>query len=412
MKPNKIFKKIKNRLVDYGVHTVPFQQHYRPTGYYAKITGDKGLLSAEPAEFLEFFPAYPCDLNLQDPFYEQCIAALRPQPAPLIPHSFILSIPNGRVQQNYLGHCITVISGQNQIVEEVSFQANGSATGVRAADMDVFKQKFFPKPAYYKGTVFSMLAGNSCSTNYYHWLYDAVPRVYLLKKSGLFEKVDYFLMPALEKKFHRESLHLLGLEGKKIIECKNYIHLQADKLIVSSHIRHREIVPQWACRYHREHIAEKLAPKETSRYIYIARGDSTIRQVQNEAKLMDLLANLGFESVYLSKLSFTEQVKLFASAQVIVSPHGAGLANLSFCKEGTSLVELFSEHYVRPTYQVLAVRMHLNYSYLICQSDSRQPKTLLEANKTNITVNFEELMKKIDPIINSLSYQQSKVFNA
>jgi capsular polysaccharide biosynthesis protein len=119
--------------------------------------------------------------------------------------------------------------------------------------------------------------------------------------------------------------------------------------------------------------------------------------VLNEEALIGMLQQYGFQTVLLSKLSFAEQVALFASAKIIVAAHGAGLANLSFCNEGTHLIEIFSEHYIKPTYQIICKRRNIKYTYFAYPSENdHQPATLLEANKSNIMVNIEEVEAKIN----------------
>src|SRR3712207_396893 len=98
MKSKNIIQKIKNRAVNFSIYRIPYNKHYRPTGYYASITGKNGLVESEGAEYFNIVPAYPPDLDLQDPFYLQCNEELRPQPASMIPDSFIVSIPNGRIE--------------------------------------------------------------------------------------------------------------------------------------------------------------------------------------------------------------------------------------------------------------------------------------------------------------------------
>lgn len=402
MTSKQLIQKIKNRAIDFSIYRLPYNQHYRPTGYYSSITGKNGLVESEGASFYNIVPSYPNDLNLQDPFYQQCNPELRPQPADMIPDSFIVSIPNGRIEQNYLGHCTSVISGKNKLIEPISYQTTDSVIGASAADMYIFKQKLFIEPVKYKGTVFSMLAGASCTTNIFHWMYDAVARLFLLKKSGLFDKVDYFLTPALDKKYHTEVLNLLGLEGKKIIQIARHAHIQADNLIVSSHTKYRRIIPKWVCDSYRQLILEKGAPANHSELIYIERGDSKIRQVLNEDKLKELLGKYGFKNVLLSKMPYEQQAKLFASAKVIVSAHGAGLAHLSYCKEGTALLEIFSEHYIKPTYQIISKRRDINYQYMICESDLKgKPKNIREANESHIIADIEEVENRLRQIMSS-----------
>ena len=41
----------------------------------------------------------------------------------------------------------------------------------------------------------------------------------------------------------------------------------------------------------------------------------------------------------MSKLNFEDQIYIFNNAKIVISPHGAGLTNLIFCKKGTKILE-------------------------------------------------------------------------
>jgi hypothetical protein len=69
----------------------------------------------------------------------------------------------------------------------------------------------------------------------------------------------------------------------------------------------------------------------------------------------------GYTIVDTAKLSFQEQVSLFRGARLIVSYHGAGLANLCFVGEGTSLLEIFSPFYTPDYFRVLAEHLGARY---------------------------------------------------
>ena len=51
----------------------------------------------------------------------------------------------------------------------------------------------------------------------------------------------------------------------------------------------------------------------------------------NEDECASVLTRHGFRFVHPETLSFDEETKLFASAEIVVGLHGAGLANLLFC---------------------------------------------------------------------------------
>ena len=47
-----------------------------------------------------------------------------------------------------------------------------------------------------------------------------------------------------------------------------------------------------------------------------------------------------FKSLYFEKLPFEEQVKYFNNTKLIICAHGAVMANMFFCKEGTKIIEV------------------------------------------------------------------------
>jgi capsular polysaccharide biosynthesis protein len=97
----------------------------------------------------------------------------------------------------------------------------------------------------------------------------------------------------------------------------------------------------------------------------ISRRHAPGRRVANEEEMMRLLSRLGFVAHVLEELSFTEQVRLFASAKIVVAPHGAGLANMVF-SDGLSVVELFSS-YFNASFLTLAASLGFRYGCLECK---------------------------------------------
>lgn len=50
--------------------------------------------------------------------------------------------------------------------------------------------------------------------------------------------------------------------------------------------------------------------------------------------------NDNFKSVFLEFCSFEEQIKIFNNAKMIICAHGAGMSNMFFCKEQTTIIEV------------------------------------------------------------------------
>jgi hypothetical protein len=50
--------------------------------------------------------------------------------------------------------------------------------------------------------------------------------------------------------------------------------------------------------------------------------------------------NNKFKSIFLEKIPFEKQVKIFNNAKIIICAHGAAMANMFFCKEHTKIIEV------------------------------------------------------------------------
>ena len=66
-----------------------------------------------------------------------------------------------------------------------------------------------------KGKVLSLLTGGGGNANYWHWMFDVLPRLYIIKDKEF--TFDYYLFPDLNHKFQKETLDLLQISKKKII---------------------------------------------------------------------------------------------------------------------------------------------------------------------------------------------------
>ncbi|MFN4154321.1 MAG: glycosyltransferase 61 family protein [Paracoccaceae bacterium] len=76
--------------------------------------------------------------------------------------------------------------------------------------------------------------------------------------------------------------------------------------------------------------------------VYIARapGQARDRQMQGEAALVELLEAFGFVGLAFEDLTPLEQIALMAGAEIMVSAHGAGFANMLFANPQATLIEI------------------------------------------------------------------------
>ncbi len=203
-----------------------------------------------------------------------------------------------------------------------------------------------------KGKVFSLLTGGGGNKNYWHWLFDVLPRIEILRESKQKVNIDFFLFPNLDEKFQNESLDILGISKKKRLSSKNIRHFFADQIVVSSHpynllnepLLDSLNIPKWIIKFLKKNFLKNNSNKEKFKKIFINRKDGkTYRFITNENEVESLLKKKGFQSLTLSDYSFLDQVKIFNSAEYIVGLHGAGFANTVFCEPKTKVLELKAE---------------------------------------------------------------------
>jgi capsular polysaccharide biosynthesis protein len=170
--------------------------------------------------------------------------------------------------------------------------------------------------------------------------------------------------------FQRESLQWLGFEGDRVVAAERHACVQCDTLLAVSFWDAFMSVPAWACDF----LKARFAPQPTTvapRRIHVSRADAATRHLKNDAAVQAMLARSGFETVTLSGMSMREQVALFAAAEVVVAPHGAGLANIVFCPPEARVIELGAPRYVKGCFFDLACKTALDYRLVPAQGTDR-----------------------------------------
>jgi capsular polysaccharide biosynthesis protein len=200
--------------------------------------------------------------------------------------------------------------------------------------------------------------------SWFHWVLDLLPRAALLP---LDDGLDEVLVPAQLSRAQEESLALAGVPAQR-----RRLHLghqiTADELVFPS-IPATGNPPRWALRWLRERLAPP--PRRHDRRLYVSRADASTRRVSNESELKALLHERGFETLIASELGLGEQLQGFAEAEVVLGPHGAGLANL-FAATDATVIELHrDDEMVRRCFFNQANSQGLDYWYLLCQPTGR-----------------------------------------
>ena len=254
-----------------------------------------------------------------------------------------------------------------------------------------------------KVALLSSLAGHV----YYHWMFDLLPRIELIRRSGIkLGDIDWFVVNSVSKDYQRETLRLLGIPDLKIIESDRHPHIEATELIVPSFPGYMDWVPPGTMQFLRQTFLPKISLAKTNigKKIYISRAKAKNRQVINEAEVNKLITSQGFKTVFLEEMSVLEQAATFANAEVIIAPHGSGLTNLVFCSPNTKVVELFSPNYLRTDYWMISQHLMLQHYYLVGENFDCLPlRNLMYQNSLteDIFVNLDSLQLVLQKISKS-----------
>jgi hypothetical protein len=392
-------KKIKGRLWREMIKFIYYNYNFKPRGIYptSKNFREACLEKGKDVFYKEIYTDLVSNLVISKELYNACSDYFKPNLTVKTTY-LIVEVPNGRVHTDNAAS-IAIISEDNNLIGDVSFSYNYGRV-VRPEDNNIFRQKYFVKPEKYKGTVFTMLTGGAGINNYSHWLLDVLPRLHLLKESGLFDKIDWFLIPAYKHDFQRDMLDMLGIGKDKIIEGEKHTHIQADTVIASTAPRGTDqIIPFWLSPFLQStFFKQDLLKKTYPPLVYVSRRDSKFRVVANEDELVKLLDGYGFVTYVLSELTFIEKMSLFASADVVISATGAGMTNMIFSKKGTKIIEIFNEGFVVGPFYDLAPKVDLEYHYLISKTGSKA-KNLKQGQEEDVIVNLDQVKTLLDKLL-------------
>lgn len=174
-------------------------------------------------------------------------------------------------------------------------------------------------------------------TNYYHWTVESLLRLDLVERySEVTSQRPTLLLPPNPPSWLLDTLSHLGYEDQWQI-CTRPVFVK--RLVLPSYPEPSKT----GCQCLRNNALDRVETSFSgSDRVYVSRSKATERRVINEGQLDNLLSSYGFECYELENLNYAEQVQLFADANIVLGPHGAGLCNIIYSQDVT-LLEMFGE---------------------------------------------------------------------
>ena len=176
---------------------------------------------------------------------------------------------------------------------------------------------------------------------YWHWFFEDLPLIDAFRK-----KPDIPIVTNTLLQFQLDSLDFFPdiKERVQAVDTPAIIKAKTVHTVTYPAISYRGRVASWAVNFLKDNL--KSREEAEHKKIYISRNDAVARNVTNEPAVIDMLVKeFGFTPINthktnsMSGMTLEEKLGLFAGADIVVSPTGAGLTHTHAMKAGGTVID-------------------------------------------------------------------------
>ncbi|MBF0375022.1 MAG: glycosyltransferase family 61 protein [Alphaproteobacteria bacterium] len=210
-----------------------------------------------------------------------------------------------------------------------------------------------------------LLAARFTHFNYFHWIVDLLSRLWCM---GMFERPDEITLVMPDHRlspFQTEILRQVGLRNPMIGLNRHVAEIERlhfPSFFAPGGYSRAQCAWLGSLLKRAFGVADGLPGR---RRLYISRADAKWRGLTNEDEVTRLLAARGFQVVVPGRLPVAEQARLFASAEIVVAPHGAGNTNMLFAPRGACLIEVVAAECPNNCYYMLTKQNGQRYGRVL-----------------------------------------------
>lgn len=269
------------------------------------------------------------------------------------------------------------ISGKNEFFANLTPYFRGSALHPAIVRLKV-------APAHKLRGVGAYLCTPEARGNYYHWMIDLVPRLWLLQQAGFAPgSMDHLFVNGDGRGWELEPLAAHGFRPGQIHSCREQDRFQVDRLVVPDQVLNEIDFAPWKTKFLRGLFP--LNPEQPTRLLFCGRKDAAWRRLREEDDLFARLQLLGFERADTSRMGVAEQAWLFSSARIIVAVHGAALTNMVFSQPGVLLLDIQSRQSAQTFFSSICTAIGAR-STVIPATPARAGDNPVERNRIDLTL--------------------------
>ena len=235
---------------------------------------------------------------------------------------------------------------------------------------------------------------------YFSWLTTYLPRLISIQ-----QKYPHavLLLPqeVIEISYVKDTLSITQNLNIEIVPKNNHVFV---KNYIFQQVR------PWTSKFFPEDISNVRSffnvneGQKGRKRIYISRSKAKRRKIINEVEFESFLLAHNFEIVHFEDLSVKQQVDLMSQAEIIISLHGAGLANCLFMPPKSVVIELIPkidkiQDFRFPFWRISSI-VKLKYYALFCDTNEAKDLDLYERDVTVSLNDIQQIFEQIKSINN------------
>lgn len=238
---------------------------------------------------------------------------------------------------------------------------------------------------------------NTETNNYYHFTFDVLLKLIIIKKHFNLTKNIIILKPKTHFQIEILSLFKGDFNFFYADSSNSYRVKNATVVEYCNELNGLETISKYNIQLLRKFILEKFKFNKNlnSTKIYIKRNSNFGRNLINHSEFEKYLKSKGFLIIEMEKYSVLEQYEFFYNAKLIIAIHGAALTNLLASKSGIKLIEIQHKNRASRYFHDLAKLIKIDYHSYIDDSDSNDLDP-------NIVVKLENFISRFESLISNL----------
>ncbi len=234
-------------------------------------------------------------------------------------------------------------------------------------------------------------------TNFGHWLVEICPRVLEFKAihGDTGWKVAVPNHPLSMRALRAESLRWLGISEDRIIWLKgDPVQFRKLAFITSNSIHSHTHDYNTVLKFRKAALQAVGEIKTPQTRLYVGRKPDQKRRLVNEAEVIALLEQHGFQTVYPEDFSVLEQVSLFANASAIAGISGAALTNILFSPASCQVLSMMPNHGLEFFFWDIANIVGQKYSYMVGQSTNPE-----QLGHSDFSIDLTQIKAWLDTLV-------------